>query len=137
MNTARSGLQSERGSVLIAGLLLSLALLMVIGAAVDIGHAFIVRRDLAAQADAAALAGSQALNLDALHQGQLALDPQQAQAIALQAITPAAQLQTTAVASTGGVTVRLQERIPTILLRLVGLTTLTIAAQATAAPETP
>jgi hypothetical protein len=109
----------------------------VIGAAVDIGHAFVVRRDLAAQADAAALAGSQALNLDALHQGQLALDPQQAQATALQAITPAAQLQTTAVASTGGVTVRLQERIPTILLRLVGLTTLTVAAQATAAPETP
>jgi Flp pilus assembly protein TadG len=137
MNTARSRLQSERGSVLIAGLLLSLALLMVIGAAVDIGHAFIVRRDLAAQADAAALAGSQALNLDAFHQGQLALDPQQAQATALQAITPAAQLQTTAVASTGGVTVRLQERIPTILLRLVGLTTLTVAAQATAAPETP
>jgi Flp pilus assembly protein TadG len=137
MNTARSRLQSERGSVLIAGLLLSLALLMVIGAAVDIGHAFIVRRDLAAQADAAALAGSQALNLDALHQGQLALDPQQAQANALQAITPAAQLQTTAVASTGGVTVRLQERIPTILLRLVGLTTLTVAAQATAAPKTP
>jgi Flp pilus assembly protein TadG len=137
MNTARSRLQSERGSVLIAGLLLSLALLMVIGAAVDIGHAFIVRRDLAAQADAAALAGSQALNLDALHQGQLALDPQQAQTTALQAITPAAQLQTTAVASTGGVTVRLQERIPTILLRLVGLTTLTVAAQATAAPETP
>jgi Flp pilus assembly protein TadG len=137
MNTARSRLQSERGSVLIAGLLLSLALLMVIGAAVDIGHAFIVRRDLAAQADAAALAGSQALNLDALHQGQLALDPQQAQTTALQAITPAAQLQTTAVASTGGVTVRLQERIPTILLRLVGLTTLTVAAQATAAPATP
>jgi len=137
MNTARSRLRSERGSVLIAGLLLSLALLMVIGAAVDIGHAFIVRRDLAAQADAAALAGSQALNLDALHQGQLALDPQQAQAPALQAITPAAQLQTTAVASTGGVTVRLQERIPTILLRLVGLTTLTVAAQATAAPKTP
>jgi Flp pilus assembly protein TadG len=137
MNTAGSRLQSERGSVLIAGLLLSLALLMVIGAAVDIGHAFIVRRDLAAQADAAALAGSQALNLDALHQGQLALDPEQAQRTALQAITPAAQLQTTAVASTGGVTVRLQERIPTILLRLVGLTTLTVAAQATAAPETP
>jgi Flp pilus assembly protein TadG len=137
MNTARSRLQSERGSVLIAGLLLSLALLMVIGAAVDIGHAFIARRDLAAQADAAALAGSQALNLDALHQGRLALDPLQAQATALQAITPAAQLQTTAVASTGGVTVRLQERIPTILLRLVGLTTLTVAAQATAAPKTP
>ena len=109
---------------------------MLLGAAVDIGHAFIVRRDLTAQADAAALAGSQALNLDALHQGQLALDPQQAQTAALQAITTSPRsCRRRAVASTGGVTVRLQEQIPTILLRLVGLSTLTVAAQATAAPR--
>jgi Flp pilus assembly protein TadG len=137
MNRIRARLRCERGSVLIAGLLLSIALLMLIGAAVDLGHAFIVRRDLTAQADDAALAGSQALNLDALHQGQLALDPQQAQASALQALTPTPQLQASAVASTGGVTVRLQEQIPTVLLRLVGLSTLTVAAQATAAPRTP
>ena len=137
MTTISTRLRCERGSVLIAGLLLSIALLMLIGAAVDIGHAFIVRRDLTAQADDAALAGSQALNLDALHQGQLALDPQQAQTTALQAITPSARLQATAVASTAGVTVRLQEQMPTVLLRLVGLSTLTVAAQATAAPRTP
>jgi Flp pilus assembly protein TadG len=137
MNTIRARLRCERGSVLIAGLLLTIALLMLLGAAVDIGHAFIVRRDLTAQADAAALAGSQALNLDALHQGQLALDPQQAQTAALQAITSSPELQASAVASTGAVTVRLQERTPTILLRLVGLSTLTVAAQATAAPRGP
>ena len=137
MNTARSRLQSERGSVLIAGLLLSLALLMVIGAAVDIGHAFIVRRDLAAQADAAALAGSQALNLDALHQGQLALDPTQAQQTAIQALPPADQKNAEAIATGASVTVRLQQQIPTILLRLVGLATLTITAEATAAPRAP
>jgi len=137
MKTIATRLRGECGSVLIAGLLLSIALLMLIGAAVDIGHAFIVRRDLTAQADDAALAGSQALNLDALHQGQLTLDPQQAQTTALQAITPSARLQATAVASTGGVTVRLQEQMPTVLLRLVGLSTLTVAAQATAAPRTP
>jgi Flp pilus assembly protein TadG len=137
MTSVRTRLRCERGSVLIAGLLLSVALLMLIGAAVDIGHAFIVRRDLTAQADDAALAGSQALNLDALHQGQLALDPQQAQAAALQAVTPSTNLQATAVASSGGVTVRLREQIPTVLLRLVGLSTLTVAAQATAAPRTP
>jgi Flp pilus assembly protein TadG len=137
MNTVRARLRCERGSVLIAGLLFTIALLMLLGAAVDIGHAFIVRRDLTAQADAAALAGSQALNLDALHQGQLALDPQQAQTAALQAITSSPELQASAVASTGAVTVRLQERTPTILLRLVGLSTLTVAAQATAAPRGP
>lgn len=137
MRAIPARLRSERGSVLVAGLLLSVALLMVIGAAVDIGHAFIVRRDLTAQADDAALAGSQALNLDVLHQGQLALDPQQAQTIALQALTPSASLRAAAVATTSGVTVRLQEQMPTILLRLVGLSTLTVAAQATAAPRTP
>jgi Flp pilus assembly protein TadG len=137
MSTASKRLRSERGSVLIAGLLLSLALMMLLGAAVDIGHAFIIRRDLTAQADDAALAGSQALNLDALHQGQLALDPEQAQAAALQAISPADQAQASAVASRSEVTVRLQEEMPTILLRLVGLSTLTVGAQATAGPETP
>jgi Flp pilus assembly protein TadG len=137
MSTIQRRLSCERGSVLIAGLLLTIALLMLLGAAVDLGHAFIVRRDLTAQADDAALAGSQALNLDALHQGQLALDPQQAQTIALQAITDSPDLQASAVASTGGVTVHLQEQIPTVLLRLVGLSTLTVAAQATAAPRTP
>ena len=137
MTLISTRLRCERGSVLIAGLLLSIALLMLIGAAVDIGHAFIVRRDLTAQADDAALAGSQALNLDALHQGQLLLDPEQAQATALQAVTPSTDLQAAAVASTGGVTVRLQEQMPTVLLRLVGLSTLTVAAQATAAPRTP
>jgi len=137
MTTMRERLNSERGGVLIAGLLLSIALMMLLGAAVDIGHACIVRRDLTAQADNAALAGSQSLNIDALHQGQLALDPQQAQNAALQAITPASGLQATAAANSGGVTVRLQEQVPTILLRLVGVTTLSIAAQATAAPRTP
>jgi len=137
MSTIQRRLSCERGSVLIAGLLLTIALLMLLGAAVDLGHAFIVRRDLTSQADDAALAGSQALNLDALHQGQLALDPQQAETVALQAIADSPDLRASAVASTGGVTVHLQEQMPTVLLRLVGLSTLTVAAQATAAPRTP
>ena len=137
MSTIHRRLSCERGSVLIAGLLLTIALLMLLGAAVDLGHAFVVRRDLTAQADDAALAGSQALNLDALHQGQLALDPQQAETVALQAIADSPDLRASAVASTGGVTVHLQEQIPTVLLRLVGLSTLTVAAQATAAPRAP
>lgn len=137
MSTMPARLRCERGSVLIAGLLLSIALLMLLGAAVDIGHAFIVRRDLTAEADDAALAGSQALNVDALHQGQVALDPQGAQTAALAAVAPSAGLRASVAATAGGVTVRLQEEVPTILLRLVGVTTLSIAAQATATPRTP
>ena len=41
----RGRLGDEDGAVLVAGLLLSLALMIVIGAGVDIGHAFIVRRE--------------------------------------------------------------------------------------------
>lgn len=134
---SRAHLQDESGAVLIAGLLLTVAVLMLLGAAVDIGHAFVVRRDLAAQADEAALAGSQAVDIDALHEGQLALDPQEAQTAALQTIETTADLHADAAATTGGITVRLREEMPTILLRLVGLSTLTVGAQATATPRAP
>lgn len=79
----RERLGDERGVVLIAGLLLTVALLMVIGTAVDIGNAFIVHRQLVNIADDAVLAGSQQLDLNALHQGTVALDPAQAQNAAL------------------------------------------------------
>ncbi len=135
--SARTRLEDERGAILIAGLLLSVALLIVIGAAVDIGRAFIVRRELVSAADHAALTGSQALDLNALHQGTLALDPTQAQQDALQALTlePVSKSQTNATTTT--VSVRVERTIPTLLLRLVGLRTLTVSAQANASPRAP
>lgn len=129
--------RDERGAVLIAGLLLALSLLMVIGAAVDLGQAFIVRRDLVSLADEAALAGSQALDLEARHAGRLALEPEQARAAALTALAgePAVRAQASATEQT--VAVRVERRFPTVLLRLVGLRTLTVAARATAEPREP
>ena len=129
--------RDERGSVLIAGLLLTLALLMVLGAAVDIGHAFIVRRDLTSLADNAALAGAQQLDQQAIHQGQLALDPQQAKAAALATLTGQPGLQAHADATNADVHVQVTRRFPTLLLRLVGLSDLTVSAQADAAPRAP
>ena len=130
-------LRGERGSVLITGLMLTLALLMVLGAAVDIGHAFIVRRDLSSLADNAALAGAQQLDQQAIHQGQLALDPQQAQAAALSALSGQPGIEAQADASTAQVHVQVTRRFPTILLRLVGLANLTVSAQANATPRAP
>jgi Flp pilus assembly protein TadG len=135
--TLRDRLRVERGSVLIAGLLLSLALLMVIGAGVDIGHAFIVRRELVSVADEAALSGSQALDLQALHEGRIALDPGQARAGALNTIAAEPGLNAETNANLDRVNVRVQRRVQTVLLRLVGLSTLTVSAEATAAPRTP
>ena len=133
----RSRLSDEDGAVLIAGLLLSLALMIVIGVGVDIGHAFIVRRELVSVADDAALTGSQALDLQALHQGRLALDPEQARAAALQTLASEPDLRGQASANSGDVQVEVQRRVPTILLRLVGVSTVTVGAHATAAPREP
>src|SRR5687768_17330478 len=134
---ARQRLQDERGAVLVAGLLLALALLIVIGAAVDIGRAFIERRVLVSLADEAALSGSQALDLDALHSGQLVLDPAEAQTTALGVLATEPELVARASASPGSVSVAVEREIPTLLLRLVGLPSLTVKAQATAEPRAP
>jgi Flp pilus assembly protein TadG len=137
MSKARQALGDERGAVLVSGLLLALAVLMVIGVAVDVGNAFIVRRELVAAADDAALSGSQQLDLAALHQGQLALDPQAAQNAALTALAGDQGVQAQATATPAAVSVHLKRRFPTVLLRLVGLDSLTVSAQATAAPRAP
>jgi Flp pilus assembly protein TadG len=134
---ARERLQDERGAVLVAGLLLALSLLIVIGAAVDIGRAFIERRELVSLADEAALSGSQALDLDALHAGRLALDPNEAHATALGVLGIEPELRAQASANPGSVSVEVERTIPTILLRLVGLSTLTVKARATAEPRAP
>ena len=137
MTRTWQALGNERGAVLVSGLLLALAVLMVIGVAVDVGNAFIVRRELVAAADDAALSGSQQLDLAALHQGQLALDPQAAQNAALTALAGDQGVQAQATATPAAVSVHLKRRFPTVLLRLVGLDSLTVSAQATAAPRAP
>jgi Flp pilus assembly protein TadG len=134
---ARQRLQDERGAVLVAGLLLAIALLIVIGAAVDIGRAFIERRELVSLADEAALSGSQALDLDALHAGRLELDPSEAQATALGVLATEPGLRARANANPASVGVEVERTIPTVLLRLVGLSTLTVKARATAEPRAP
>ena len=133
----RGRLQDERGAVLVAGLLLALSLLIVIGAAVDIGRAFIERRELVSLADGAALSGIQAIDLNSVHAGQLVLDPSEAQATALAVLASEPELQAQASASPASVSVQVEREIPTILLRLVGLPSLTVKAQAFAEPRAP
>ena len=130
-------IKEERGAVLVAGLLLGLALLIVIGAAVDVGRAFIERRELVSLADEAALSGSQALDLEALHAGQIALDPGKAQATAVAVLKGERELRARAAAAPASVSVEVSREFPTVLLRLVGLSTLTVKARATAEPRAP
>lgn len=133
----RIRLASERGSVLVSGMLFSLALLLVIGVAIDLARAFIIRRELVTVADDAALSGSQALDLQAIHAGRLALDPNDARASARRALATAARVRGQVSASAGSVTVTVRRRVPTTLLRLAGTSTLDVSARATAAPRAP
>jgi Flp pilus assembly protein TadG len=130
-------LEGERGSVLITGLLLSFALIMVIGFAVDVGHAFLVRRQLASIADDAALSGSQALSIPSLHEGRLQLDPEQARRQAQSTIAAEPSVIGQVNATAGEVTVTVTRHVPTILLGLIGIHTLSISAHASAAPRAP
>lgn len=130
-------LRDERGSVLITGLLLSVALVMVIGVAVDIGHAFLVRRQLASIADDAALSGSQAIDVPELHAGRLALNPGEARSDALSAVAANPSTHGQVTATSANVTVTVTRRVPTILLGIVGLSTVSVSAHASAAPRAP
>lgn len=133
----RSRLRSEDGAVLVAGLLLTIAMMLVIGFAVDIGRAFIARRDLASIADQAALTGSQAIDLPALHAGRLVLDPGLARSDAMRVIGVERAVRGSATASARAISVAVSRRVPTILLALAGVRTITVTAHATATPQQP
>lgn len=130
-------LRSERGSVAITGLLFALALIVLIGTGVDIAHAFIVRRDLTAIADDAALVGSQQIDVQAWRQGQLALNGPQAEQAAENALAGNSGITGTAQALPGSITVQVKEHLPTMIFRLVGIPDLTVSASATAEPKQP
>jgi Flp pilus assembly protein TadG len=130
-------LRGEEGSVAITGLLFALALIVLIGTGVDFAHAFIVRRDLTAIADNAALVGSQQLDLQAWRQGSLALNAPQAEQAAESELAGNPYLTGSTQAVPGAITVQVKRQLPTMMLRLVGIADLTISATATAEPKQP
>jgi Flp pilus assembly protein TadG len=129
--------RGERGSVAITGILFALALIVLIGTGVDIAHAFIVRRDLTAIADDAALVGSQQLDTLAWRQGSLALNPLEAEQAAAAELAANPDVSGRTQAVSGSITVQAKRRLPTMMLRLVGIQSLTVSATATAAPRRP
>ncbi len=129
--------RGERGSVAVAGLLLLFSLALLLGFAVDIARAFILRAELSSAADAAALAGAGEIDLAAWAQGRLALDPGLAASAANATLAAEGELGGVVDADSAGVTVALTARLPTFGLHLVGLPEFRVRAVARAAPETP
>lgn len=107
---------SERGSITIWALGMSMLLFAVGFLALDLWSGFAARQEAAAVADSAAIAGATALDETAWRSGILALDPQFAEARALAAATthPAwvDTMSVEAQATTGGVTVSVSRTIP-------------------------
>jgi hypothetical protein len=120
---------------------LVLALVAVAGLAVDLGHAFSERRALAAAADAAALAGCNALDETWYRStGEVRLDPAEAERRARRSL--ATQLDAAAirgvrvVADSASVRVELDGVADLTLLRLFGgLTSLPVRIRAEAFPR--
>jgi Flp pilus assembly protein TadG len=137
MTRTRRVTDGERGSILITGLLLSLAVLMVLGAVVDLGHAFIERRELVTIADDAALVGSQAIDESVVHDGRILLNAGSARQQAVATIDRGGRTTATASADVDRVTVTVTRRVQTVLLGLVGMRTLIVSASSTAEPRRP
>jgi Flp pilus assembly protein TadG len=135
--TWRRRLAGQRGSIAISGLLLAVVLAMLIGIVVDLGQAFLARRELASIADDAALAGSQDISIPALHEGRLELNAAQARTDALRTIGGYRATRGEVNTSNDRVTVTVTRRVQTILLGLVGVRTFTISAHASATPRAP
>lgn len=112
-----------------------------VGVAVDGARLFTARRDLSAVADSAALAGASAVDEAAYRASlgrDLRLDPDRARAAAAAIVQganlpPGTRLEIEA--DTTGIEVRLARPVPTVFLRVVGLTGETIGAHARAAPR--
>jgi hypothetical protein len=136
-----AGSHFERGTITLWLLGLCMMLLPLGGLGLDLGRAFSTRRSLGAAADAAALAGSGALDVAAYRaDGTVRLDPALAEARARRSV--AEQLDDTAVdavrISVEGdtVTVEVEGDVDLTLLRLLrGAEPFTVTASATARPH--
>lgn len=131
-------IRDQRGQTTIFVVGILMLVMSVIGLAVDGTRAFLYRRTLQSAADAAALAGASELNRDAYYASRgrtVRIESDSARSAAqrwlnLRSITAEAAISS----SPTQVTVALRGEIPTLFLRLIGVTTVPVAAQADSAP---
>ncbi len=140
-----SPLHDDRGTLLLLHLLLVGAVLTAITVIADVGSVIGARQELAATADQAAIAGAQAIDLDAYYAGgaaglaEVALHPASAEAAVRRYLAPAiaaeqqSGLEVVAVTvAAGEVTVRLRSRADLPFSSGLGLPSVPVTAQASA-----
>ena len=136
-----SPIRDDRGSALLLMMSLTVVLVMAIALVVDVGTVLAQRRGLAATADAAAMAGAQAIDLAAYYgsgpdsEGVLELDPTRARAAVLDQLAasrarerhPGLQVDSVSVAD-GEVVVRLRSRAQLPMVSLFGIESAPVSA---------
>jgi uncharacterized membrane protein len=134
----KPGMTSQGGQVTILVLGLAMLLFAVAGVAVDGTRAFLLRRTLQNAADASALAGAGEVDVETYFEtaGQrVALDPTAARRTALDWLERRGlPVQAAVAAGSVGLRVRLEASIDTSFLRLIGLRSIDVAAEAAAEP---
>lgn len=131
---------NEAGQVMVLVLGLALVAFAAAGLAVDGTRAFLMRRTLQSAADAAALAGSGALDEEDLYTSGgrvLALDPEAARTAARLHLSSAPiQAEAAVDADDSAVRVVLRSDVPTSFLGLIGIDTIGVGAESVAEPLT-
>jgi Flp pilus assembly protein TadG len=119
------------GSISALMVLLMVAVFALMGMVLDGGSALAARQSATDEAEQAARAGAGALSVDSLRSGSVQIDQAEAVEVAEQ-FTVAAGHPGTATVTAGTVTVWIRYRIPTQVLGIIGITTLPVAASASA-----
>jgi Flp pilus assembly protein TadG len=129
---ARRRLERDESGVLTAFVaVLAVALFVIVGMAVDCGRAIAAQRLAADEAEQAARTGAGQVSVPALRAGQVVLDSPAAVHWA-EGYTISSGHPGTATASNGIVTVRVVVAVPTTILGIVGVPTITVSATASA-----
>ena len=123
--------RDESGVLTVYVAVLAVALLAIVGMAVDSGRALAAQRLAAGEAEQAARAGAGQLSVQGLRDGQLYVDPSAA-VKAAETYTFLSGHPGVATVSNGVVTVRVVVVVPTTILDIVGVKSITVSATASA-----
>jgi Flp pilus assembly protein TadG len=127
----RGAKRDESGVLTAYVAVLAVALLAIVGMAVDSGRALAAQGLAAGEAEQAARAGAGQLSLQGLRDGQVYVDPSAA-VKAAETYTLLSGHPGTATVSNGIVTVRVVVVVPTTILDIVGVKSITVSATASA-----
>jgi len=124
-------LRGQEGSISAFLAFFAVALFALMGLVLDGGRAINAQQSAYDEAEQAARAGAGALSIDGLRAGSVTIDTQTAIAAA-EAYTVSSGHPGTASVTNGRVTVNVKYRIPTSILGIVGISTLSVSATASA-----